>query len=79
MLFKYLTFCVPQDELQACLTTHGLEGWRLHTCDAVPTMGPHGSGELWVFVVMDQAFQDEDEVYDDPDLEQQSEGLAMKG
>ena len=73
--FKYLTFFIPQDELQAALTTHGLEGWRLHTCDAVSTSGPHGTGELWVFVVMDQTFQVEAETIPEEALE----GLKMKG
>ena len=74
--FNYLTFLVPQDELQACLTTHGLDGWRLHTCDAVQTTGAHGSGQIWIHVVMDQVYQDEEEG-DIP--EEALEGLKMKG
>ncbi len=78
-IFHYLTFVCDQTELQAKLTEHGLEGWRLHTCDPVVTVGPHGSGLLNAFVVMDRYVEtpggDEELVVD----EDASEGIAMKG
>jgi hypothetical protein len=62
MQIKYLHFvCAAGEELQNRLTEHGAEGWRLHTCDPVPTVGPNGSGTLNAFVVMDmQDFSDEE-------------------
>ncbi len=78
LIFQYLTFVCPQDELQAALTQHGLEGWRLHTCDPVVTMGPEGSGLLNAFVVLDRYVEPEEaevEVADDG----ASEGIAMTG
>lgn len=78
--FQYLTFMCDQIELQTELDKHGLAGWRLHTCDPVVTVGPHGSGILQAFVVMDQYPQDdEDEEQVVIEIKDGSEGLAMKG
>ena len=78
MRFLYKHFVCDQDELQGALTLRGEEGWRLHTCEPVISVGPHGTGLMQVFVVMDQAYQDEaEEVYDTP--VEETEGLAMKG
>ena len=76
--FEYLTFVCEQEDLQSALTDMGQEGWRLHTCEPIVTMGPNGSGAMSAFVVMDQTFQEEHEVplphsFDD------DEGLKMKG
>ena len=80
MKFKYKHFICNQDELQGTLTLRGEEGWRLHTCEPVMTMGQQGTGLMEAFVVMDQAYEtdnlEEEEVYE-PDEE--SEGLSMKG
>ncbi len=79
LIFHYLTFVCEQTELQAKLTQHGLEGWRLHTCDPVVSLGPQGSGMLNAFVVMDKvidAQEDEQVVSDAGDAQ---EGIAMKG
>ena len=76
--FQYLTFVCEQTELQAKLTEHGLEGWRLHTCDPVVTLGPQGSGMLNAFVVMDK-FIDEEEGPQVVDNEDAQEGIAMRG
>ena len=77
-IFQYLTFVCDQTELQALLTQHGLEGWRLHTCDPIVTVGPQGSGLLNAFVVMDKLTDtgDDQQVVMDGDSQ---EGLAMKG
>ena len=76
-IFQYVTFVCEQTELQTMLTEYGLNGWRLHTCDPVVTLGPQGSGMLNTFVVMDK-FVDEEETQqvDDGDAH---EGIAMKG
>lgn len=76
--FQYLTFVCEQSELQAKLTQHGLEGWRLHTCDPVVTLGPQGSGMLNAFVVMDKFVdvEEDQQVVDDDDAQ---EGIAMTG
>ncbi len=76
--FQYITFVCEQTELQAKLTERGLEGWRLHTCDPVVTVGPQGSGLLNAFVVMDKFVDEEDgdQVVNDDDAQ---EGIAMKG
>ncbi len=75
--FQYLTFVCEQAELQTKLTQHGLEGWRLHTCDPVVTLGPLGSGMLNAFVVMDKFVDDEETPQvDDEDAQ---EGIAMRG
>ena len=76
--FQYLTFVCEQIELQERLTQAGLEGWRLHTCDPVVTLGPQGSGMLNAFVVMDK-FIDEEEDPQVVDNEDAQEGIAMKG
>ena len=75
--FNYLTFVCEQDELQSILTEKGQEGWRLHTCEPVVTTGIYGSGVMSVFIVMDQAFQEDEQEYEVP--EQSFEGLEMKG
>lgn len=76
-IFQYLTFLCTQPELQDKLTPLGLEGWRLHTCDAVMTYGPHGTGIPRVLVVLDR-------IVDEPEeqtalADGASEGMAMKG
>jgi hypothetical protein len=78
--FQYHTFVCEQSELQAELTKFGLEGWRLHTCDPVVTVGSQGSGLLSAFVVMDKFIDDEEE--EDPSQvgdDDAQEGIAMKG
>ena len=77
-IFQYLTFVCEQTELQDLLTQHGLEGWRLHTCDPVVTVGPQGSGLLNAFVVMDRL---KEEAYEPEELvvDETHEGIAMKG
>ncbi len=78
--FEYLHFICEQDELQGTLTLRGEEGWRLHTCEPVVTMGPNGSGAMSAFVVMDQAIQEEEEQeYDNLPHFDDDEGLKMKG
>ena len=77
--FQYITFVCEQLELQALLTEHGLEGWRLHTCDPVVTLGPLGSGMLNAFVVMDKFIDEDDGEQVVPDVEDAQEGIAMKG
>ncbi len=76
MKFLYKHFVCEQDELQDVLTLRGEEGWRLHTCEPIVNIGPHGAGLMHVFVVMDQAYQEE-EVYEAP--VEEAEGIAMKG
>ncbi len=77
-IFQYVTFVCEQTELQTMLTEHGLNGWRLHTCDPVVTVGPQGSGLLNAFVVMDKFIDEEEDqrVVDDDDAQ---EGIAMRG
>ena len=53
-VFRYINFLCEQTELDALLNQYGSEGWRLHTCEPVVTMGPQGSGLLHAFVVMDK-------------------------
>ena len=77
VIFQYLTFVCEQSELQELLSQHGLEGWRLHTCDPVVAVGSQGSGMLNAFVVMDK-FSDEEydqQVVVDDDAHK---GIAMK-
>jgi len=76
--FQYLHFVCEQSELQVLLSRYGLEGWRLHTCDPVVTVGPKGSGLLNAFVVMDRMIEPDEpgELVADDDA---SEGIAMKG
>ncbi len=78
VIFQYLTFVCEQSELQPLLSRYGLEGWRLHTCDPVVTVGPQGSGMLNAFVVMDKFSDEEDDqqVVVDDDAQ---EGIPMKG
>ena len=75
--FQYITFVCEQTALQTMLTEYGRDGWRLHTCDPVVTVGPQGSGLLNAFVVMDK-FIDEEE---DPQVavDDAPEGIAMRG
>lgn len=76
--FQYITFVCNQTELQAMLTERGLEGWRLHTCDPVVTVGPQGSGLLNAFVVMDKFVDQEEHQQVVVDSEDAQEGIAMK-
>ncbi len=76
-IFQYLTFLCDQNDLQARLSVYGLERWRLHTCDPVVTVGPHGSGILQVLVVMDRIVDEPEEPVVEDDGAQ--EGIAMKG
>ena len=81
-IFQYLTFVCEQTELQERLTQAGLEGWRLHTCDPVVTLGPQGSGMLNAFVVMDRYIEPDPEAAKTVlvgDTEDAQEGIAMKG
>lgn len=76
-IFKYHSFtCEVGETLETRLNELGAQGWRLHTCEPIRTMGPAGSGPLEAFVVMDMLLVAEDE---DQHEEPQSEGLAMKG
>lgn len=75
---EYKTFICFHDELEARLNELGNEGWRLHTCDPVVTMGQHGSGTVQAFVVLDRVVP-EDQEYASVDNPDASEGLAMKG
>ena len=77
--FQYVTFVCEQTELQTMLTEHGLNGWRLHTCDPVVTVGPQGSGLLNAFVVMDKFIDEEEENSQVVDNEDAQEGIAMRG
>ena len=80
-IFQYITFVCEQSALQALLTEHGLGGWRLHTCDPVVTVGPHGSsGMLHAFVVMDR-YLDETDLPEElvVEADDAQEGLAMRG
>ncbi len=81
-IFQYLTFVCEQTALQDLLTKHGLEGWRLHTCDPVVTVGPQGSGMLNAFVVMDRYIEPDPEVAKTVLVaasEDAQEGIEMKG
>lgn len=78
VIFQYLTFVCEQPELQPLLSQYGLEGWRLHTCDPVVTVGPQGSGMLNAFVVMDK-FSDEEEDQQVVVDEDAQDGIPMKG
>ena len=76
-IFQYLTFPCSQPELQALLTRYGLERWRLHTCDVIPTIGQYGSGIPQILVVMDRVVEEPDEQVALADGV--SEGIAMRG
>lgn len=78
-IFQYLHFLCEQTELQALLTEHGLEGWRLHTCDPVVTVGPQGSGLLHAFVVMDRYVEEPVDPEKPVGDEDAQEGIAMRG
>lgn len=78
-IFDYLHFVCEQSELEALLKKHGLEGWRLHTCDPVVTVGPQGSGMLNAFVVMDKFIDEDEENSQVVDNEDAQEGIAMRG
>jgi hypothetical protein len=75
--FKYISFTCEYVDLEARLNQYGSQGWRLHTCEPVPTIGPHGSGTLHAFVVMDMLYQTENR--DEYVAESRSEGIAMTG
>lgn len=78
---KYISFQCDFDDLEAKLNEHGLQGWRLHTCEPVVTMGPQGSGNLHAFVVMDMALMQDFEQNNEEDVtdEPRPEGIPMKG
>jgi hypothetical protein len=76
-IFQYLTFKCSQPELQDRLAKAGLEGWRLHTCDAIPTIGQYGSGIPEILVVLDRIADEPEEQYVLEDGA--SEGIAMTG
>ena len=74
--FEYFTFMCGQPELQDLLTTAGLDGWRLHTCDLTPTYGPAGSGTPQILVVLDRAvYPKEEKTAVEP--EETHEGIKM--
>ena len=76
-MIEYLHFTCEADHLQDRLTEAGNQGWRLHTCEPVPTYGPNGSGTLFAFVVMDKLIVAEEEA---PDEEPEERGgIQMKG
>lgn len=75
-IFEYLTFVCEQSDLQNLLSRYGPDGWRLHTCEPVVTIGPSGSGIMKILVVMDRAIFPEPE---EAEIEPVSEGIAMKG
>jgi hypothetical protein len=77
-IFQYLTFVCEQTELQPLLTRYGQEGWRLHTCDPVVTVGPQGSGLLNAFVVMDR-YVEGPEPEEPATNDDAQEGIAMRG
>lgn len=76
--FKYISFTCEADALEDRLNEYGSQGWRLHTCEPVATVGPQGSGTLHTFVVMDMLIAADD---DGADAEEapRPEGIAMKG
>lgn len=76
--FKYISFTCEADALENRLNEYGSQGWRLHTCEPVVTVGPHGSGTLHAFVVMDMLISAEDDGTDST-AEPRPEGIAMKG
>lgn len=55
-MFEYLTELVDKDDLQAFLTRHGQDGWRLHTCDETQK----GTWAGQILVVMDRIAKQED-------------------
>ncbi len=59
--FEYLTFVCDQPDLQDLLSRYGPDGWRLHTCEPVVTIGPSGSGSLNILVFMDSSIYPETE------------------
>ncbi len=77
--FLYIHFLCEQEELQDLLTLRGAEGWRLHTCEPVILQGQYGSSIMNVLVVMDQAFQEEEEFDLPGGHDDAAEGIAMKG
>lgn len=78
MPIKYLSFVCDADELEARLNELGSQGWRLHTCEPVATIGPSGSGTLNAFVVMDMLIAPESDA-DAPAADDTPEGIPMKG
>jgi hypothetical protein len=76
-LFEYLHFYCDRDELQERLSAYGQEGWRLHTCDPVVTVGEYGTGIIYAFVVMDKAYMPEEEPGGEEEPE--PEAMAAKG
>jgi hypothetical protein len=77
-VFKYINFLCEQTELETRLNEYGAEGWRLHTCEPVATMGEKGSGLLYAFVVLDKMVQPEEQKIA-AQFPSDIEGLEMKG
>lgn len=75
-MITYLHFTCEAAELNDMLNKYGSNGWRLHTCEPVPTLGSHGSGTLYAFVVMDKLVVATEE---EPAVEPDVEGIPMKG
>jgi hypothetical protein len=75
MRYKYIHFVCEQDALDARLNQYGAEGWRLHTCEPVATVGISGTGTLHAFVVLDRIDEDAPPAAISP----AAEGIAMKG
>ena len=76
--YNYISFLCEIDILQDEMSKLGQEGWRLHTCEPIVTMGLNGSNLPQVLVVMDMAVSEEE-----PEEETVSdfapEGIALKG
>jgi hypothetical protein len=76
MILEYTSFVCEQTDLEVRLNVAGREGWRLHTCEPISTVGPSGSGLLSAFVVMDRVVEHNS---DPEDFSSTGEGIAMKG
>lgn len=74
--FLYHTFVCDHDELEPKLNELGAQGWRLHTCEPVVTIGPQGTGLLKTLIVLDMMVVEEDET---PKSMERGGGIAMKG
>lgn len=74
--YSYISFTHEVgEELTARLNELGRQGWRLHTCEPIRSVGSAGSGPLEAFVVMDYATS-----HEEPAAEPSSGGaIAMKG
>lgn len=74
---KYTSFMCDYDSLEARLNELGSQGWRLHTCEPVPLIGPQGTGSVRAFVVMDMLVEHAEE--NQTEAEPRPEGIAMRG